>query len=64
MDKKCPFCGSTNYGKLVPPMGDSFAIGYASKKDGLLDAGMPVDLYGCANCHCVWMASDSFASHK
>lgn len=64
MNKKCPYCGSTNYGRIKPPVGDGFVISYASQKEGILDAGMPVVLYGCKDCNSIWMASTAFSDHK
>lgn len=64
MSKKCPFCGSTNWGHIEPPVGDSFSISCSSKEEGFLDVGMPVELYGCKDCNGVWMASRAFAEKK
>ncbi|WP_314737103.1 hypothetical protein [Limosilactobacillus urinaemulieris] len=64
LENKCPFCGSKNYGRIQPPVGDGFVISCASQKDGILDAGMPVVLYGCKDCNCIWMASNAFGDHE
>ena len=59
--KACPFCGSSNCGMIQPPAGANFVLNYVtSKEDGKL-GGMPVVVYGCQDCKCIWMASGAFA---
>ena len=46
---------------IQPPAGANFVLNYVtSEEDGKL-GGMPVVVYGCQDCKCIWMASGAFA---
>ncbi len=50
---KCPLCGSDNFGELDPANGaDSFLIvGFSKSENKIVDSGLPVQIFACADCH-------------
>jgi len=61
---KCPFCSGPNIGKVTPPVGTTSYILTTVDTTQTPPAfnptsGLPVDLYGCSDCKCIYLRCES-----
>lgn len=55
---KCPVCGNDTFGEVYTEPDCRFILATLNIKTKQFDSGMPINAFGCTNCHAVMLTCD------